>query len=74
MKIRGIPWTSTNDKILILVNSINFYNNYVETFSGKKITLEPNNVHGFFEANKEKLREDKTVLVLLKVRNQIEVQ
>jgi hypothetical protein len=74
MTIKGIPWTSTDDKIVILTNSINFYNSYVDAFSDKKFNIESNNVHGFFEKNKKKLIEDKTVLILLKVRNEINVR
>jgi hypothetical protein len=71
MTIKGIPWTSSNDQIVILINSISFYNNYLEVFSGKNITLQNKNVHSFFDSKKEKLKEDKTVLILLKVKKEI---
>jgi hypothetical protein len=71
MPIKGIPWTSTSERTVILMNSINFYNTYNNTFSGKTIKIKNNNIHYFFDVNKEKLKEDKTVLILLKLKTKI---
>lgn len=72
MLIRGIPWTYDEDKLIFLINSVYFYNDYIKTFSGKKVIVKPDNVHDFFEKNQNLLKEDRYVLISLKVKNQIE--
>lgn len=71
MLIGGVPWTYHKDKIYFIVNSVNFYNTYVSTFSGKQVEIKSGNVHEFFQKNKEKLKNDKTVLVSLRLKDDL---
>jgi hypothetical protein len=71
MLIGGVPWTYHKDKVYFIVNSVNFYNTYVSIFSGKQVEIKSGNVHDFFQKNKEKLKNDKTVLVSLQLKNDL---
>lgn len=72
MNIGGVPWTFNKDNVYFIVNSIGFYNTYLSKFSGKQVDIKSGNVHDFFQKNKEKLKNDKTVLVSLKLKKQFE--
>ncbi|MBS9525523.1 6-bladed beta-propeller [Litoribacter alkaliphilus] len=67
MKIYNYHWAFTEDEVIYQLNSRKFYQDYTETFNGKKVEVRPGNVHDFFEKNKEKLMEEKIVLVKLRV-------
>jgi len=69
MKIRGIPWTFSEDEVIFQINSNSFYNDYIEKFKGQKIRITKGSVHEFFDQNKEKLLDDQRVLVAMKVKN-----
>lgn len=69
MKIRGIPWTFSEDEVIFQISSNNFYNDYIEKFKGQKISITSGSVHDFFDQNKEKLLDDQRVLVAMKVKN-----
>ncbi|WP_192347371.1 6-bladed beta-propeller [Algoriphagus sp. Y33] len=71
MRIRNIPWTYYNDQVIYSINSIDFYNDYANKFAGEKVEIEPDNIHDFFQKNKEELMNDQTVLVSLKLRNDL---
>ena len=71
MRIRNIPWTVSDENLVFKINSVDFYNDYVEKFSGKKVEILPGNVHEFFQNNQEKLKDDQTVLVSLKLRDDL---
>ncbi|MCE7057466.1 6-bladed beta-propeller [Algoriphagus sp. AGSA1] len=71
MRIRNIPWTFDKECIVFSINSIDFYNDYVKKFTGKQVEIETGNIHDFFQANKEELMNDQTVLVSLKLRNDL---
>jgi len=62
------PWTYGRDSIVFLVHSMSFYNDYVKTFAGQKVKVEPGNVHDFFQKNKTLLQDDKWVLAKLRVK------
>jgi len=66
--IMGVPWTYHEDKIYVILNSVSFYNRYIELYAGQKITVTPGSIHEFFQLNQEKLKDDQTVLVSLKLR------
>lgn len=72
MIIGGVPWTFHENKIYFIVNSINFYNSYIEKFSGQKVEIKPGNVHDFFQKHQEQLKDDQTVLVSLTLKDKIE--
>nr|WP_297337320.1 6-bladed beta-propeller [Algoriphagus sp.] len=71
MRIRNIPWTIDQRKLVFAISSIEFYNDYIEKFSGKKVEIKPGNIHDFFQKNQQKLREDKTVMVSLEIKEEI---
>lgn len=66
MKVYNHHWAFTQDEIIYQLNSRKFYTDYVETFQGKKVKQE--SVHDFFDQNRENLKEEKLVLVVLKVK------
>lgn len=72
MVIGGVPWTFHENKIYFIVNSINFYNSYIEKFSGQKVEIKLGNVHDFFQKHQEQLKDDQTVLVSLTLKDKIE--
>jgi hypothetical protein len=61
-------WTQTSDQIVYQINSRKFFNDYTETFNDQEVEIIPGNIHDFFSKNKQKLREEKHVLVFLKVK------
>ncbi len=61
-------WTQTPDQIVYQINSRQFFNDYVETFNDQEVEKIPGNIHDFFSKNKQKLMEEKHVLVFLKVK------
>lgn len=71
MFLQGIPWSFSGNGILLLINSNLFYNNYLETFSGKKVNSEQD-LHHFFQEKKERLKEDQLVLVSILLKDDLD--
>lgn len=68
MKLRKLTWTKSADEIISRLDSKMFYNDYVAAFNGKSVEIKPGNIHEFFEKNREKLKEEKIVLVSYKLK------
>jgi hypothetical protein len=68
MHIRNIPWTYTEEKIFYRMRSTDFYNDYIKSFQGSRVEIKEGNVHDFFQKNKEDLKDDKYVMVGLKLK------
>jgi len=68
MKLYMRSWAYSENEVVYYLESGNFYNDYVETFNDKKVKVKNGDVHDFFSNNKEKLKEEKHVLVVLKVK------
>lgn len=68
MIVYNALWAFTKKEVIYHLNSRTFYRDYVKTFSGKQVKINPGNVHDFFDRNKEKLKDEKLVLVVLKVK------
>ncbi len=66
--IKMRTWTQTADQIVYQINSRQFFNDYVETFNDQEVEIKPGNIHDFFSKNREKLKEEKHVLVFLKMK------
>jgi len=62
------PWTATGDNLVFRFSSIDFYNKYLEVYKGKSVEIKKGNIHDFFQLNKNNLREEKWVLVKLKIK------
>ncbi|ERM84893.1 hypothetical protein P872_22800 [Rhodonellum psychrophilum GCM71 = DSM 17998] len=69
MKFEGYPWTFSENELVYSISTTSFYNDYVNTFSGKNVQVSSNNVHGFFDKSKEKLMDDSHMLIKLRVNN-----
>jgi len=54
--------------VILNINSRKFYNDYAVSFQGKNVEVKSGNVQDFFEKNREKLKEELVVLVVLKVK------
>ncbi|MCH6234166.1 6-bladed beta-propeller [Cognataquiflexum rubidum] len=68
MKLKMWSWAYSENEIVYALDSKQFYNDYVETFNDKKVTVKKGDIHDFFRNNKEKLKEEKYVLVVMKVK------
>ena len=68
MKVYNNHWAFTENEIIYQLNSRKFYQDYAATFQGKQVVVKPGNVHDFFEKNRENLKEEKLVLVALKIK------
>ncbi|MCL6259960.1 6-bladed beta-propeller [Aquiflexum sp. TKW24L] len=68
MKIYMRSWAYSEIEIIYQIDSKQFYSDYVETFMGTKVTVKKGGIHDFFKSNKEKLEEEKYVLVVMKVK------
>lgn len=66
--IKMRTWTQTPTQIVYQIDSRQFFNDYVETFNDQQVEISEGNIHDFFAKNREKLKEEKYVLVLLKVK------
>jgi hypothetical protein len=69
--VMGIPWTFHENRIYVILNSVSFYNKYIELYSGQKVSVTPGSIHEFFQKNQEKLKDDQTVLVSLTLKDSI---
>ncbi|WP_186756028.1 6-bladed beta-propeller [Echinicola salinicaeni] len=63
------PWTLSENAIFYLKNSISFYNEYLEAYSGKEVQIREGNVHDFFSKNKEGLKDEGWILVKLRLKS-----
>ncbi|SNR95015.1 6-bladed beta-propeller protein [Belliella buryatensis] len=61
--LKYYPWTFSEFGFVCLFSSSQLYNSYIETFQGRSLTPLPDDIHGFFQENKEKLKGDYHVLV-----------
>lgn len=68
MKLKLWSWAYSENEIVYYEESSRFYNDYVETFNDRKVTIEKGDIHDFFRNNKEKFKEEKHVLVVMKVK------
>jgi hypothetical protein len=68
MKLKMWSWAYSENEIVYALDSKQLYNDYVETFNDKKVTVKKGDIHDFFRNNKEKLKEEKYVLVVMKVK------
>jgi hypothetical protein len=68
MKVYLRSWAYSENEVIYQMESRQFFNDYVETFNEKAVTVKKGDVHDFFRVNKEKLKDEKYVLVLLKVK------
>ncbi|MEX2568859.1 MAG: hypothetical protein WD431_23150 [Cyclobacteriaceae bacterium] len=62
------PWTGTDNCLIFRFHSSEFYNEYFEVYRDKNVKLIKGNIHEFFQLNKNNLKEDKWVLVKLKIK------
>ncbi|MFD2035136.1 6-bladed beta-propeller [Belliella marina] len=68
LSLNYYPWTCSEVGFVCLFPSNRIYNSYIETFQGKNVSADPNNIHGFFQENKEKLKSDYHVLVEIELK------
>lgn len=68
MKLRKLTWTKSADEIISRLDSKMFYNDYVAAFNGKSVEIKSGNVHEFFAKNRDRLQEEKMVLVSYKLK------
>ncbi|WP_191321879.1 6-bladed beta-propeller [Algoriphagus aquimarinus] len=68
MKLRQLSWTKSEDEIIYQIDSRAFFNDYKEAFNGKSVESKPGDIHEFFEKNRDKLQEEKIVLVSYKLK------
>lgn len=68
MKLKMWSWAYSENEVVYYDESSRFYNDYVETFNDRKVTIKKGDIHDFFRNNKEKLKEEKHVLVVMKVK------
>ncbi|MCH6201495.1 6-bladed beta-propeller [Aquiflexum sp. LQ15W] len=69
MTIRNVPWTSTNEHLVFQINSNEFLDDYNKKFDKAEKKFPNASIHEFISKNSHLLDQDKTVLVLLKVKN-----
>lgn len=68
MKLRQLSWTKSDNEIIYQLDSRTFFNDYTAAFNGKTVEIKSGNVHEFFAKNREKLQEEKIVLVSYKLK------
>ena len=69
MPLKGVPWSYSDNSIILVINSIQFY--YVEQFGGSRVTAAEENIHAFFQKNKARMQEDHYVMVTLNLRHHL---
>lgn len=65
--LRQWSWTFDRDYIVYQMDSRTFFNDYVKTFEGQKVNLSNSKLHLFFDRKKDALKEEKIVLVKMKL-------
>ncbi|GAB2624965.1 6-bladed beta-propeller [Belliella aquatica] len=68
MQLDGVPWSYSENSIILIINSNQFYNAYIKCFGGKSVKRVKGNVHDFFQKNLERLKEDQYVMVNLNMK------
>ncbi|MFC0657301.1 6-bladed beta-propeller [Mongoliitalea lutea] len=68
MPLRQYSWTYHDDWIIYQMDSRTFFNSYVETFQGQSVDTKNVNLHAFFNQKKEALKEEKIVLVKMRLK------
>ncbi|SMD41792.1 hypothetical protein SAMN00777080_0323 [Aquiflexum balticum DSM 16537] len=68
MRLDGVPWSYTENSIILMINSNQFYNAYLERFAGKSVKQVKGNVHDFFQKNMDRLKEEQYVMVSLNLK------
>jgi hypothetical protein len=63
LNLKIYPWTFTERGFVCLFSSKDIFNSYIENFKGKKVSIGKNDIHAFFDRNREKLKDDNFVLV-----------
>jgi len=57
--IRMRVWNQTSSQIVYRIDSIQFFNDYVETLSDLQVEISEGNIHDLFAKNSGKLKEEK---------------
>jgi hypothetical protein len=68
MRLDGVPWSYHENSIILMINSNQFYNAYIESFGGKSVKQVKGSVHDFFQKNMGRLKEDQYVMVSLNMK------
>lgn len=66
--LRQYSWTYHDDWIIYQMDSRTFFNEYVKTFQGQTVDAKNSKLHRFFDEKKEALKEEKIVLVKMKLK------
>ncbi|MGY6520720.1 MAG: 6-bladed beta-propeller [Mongoliitalea sp.] len=66
--LKQYSWTYHDDWIIYQMDSRTFFNEYVQTFQGQKVDAKNSKLHRFFDEKKEALKEEKLVLVRMKLK------
>ncbi|MFN3802679.1 6-bladed beta-propeller [Belliella pelovolcani] len=67
--LRQNSWTYHDEWIIYQMDSRTFFNDYVKTFQGQKVDAKNSKLHRFFDIKKEALKEEKLVLVKMKLKS-----
>jgi len=65
------PWTTDGNRIYFVLSSFDFFTQYSEAFSGKKVSIIDGNIHDFFRRKKDLLREDYRILISFQIKDDI---
>ncbi|ERM84891.1 hypothetical protein P872_22790 [Rhodonellum psychrophilum GCM71 = DSM 17998] len=68
MSIYKIPWSFTENEVVYLSRTSNFYNDYINVFANQKVQLGNSDVHSFFNKYGDKLKDDNWMLIKLRVK------
>jgi hypothetical protein len=71
MKIRTIPWSYDEEYVVFMTRSIDLYNDFKERENEIRTNYPSSQIISFYEKYKEKLQDDKTVLVKLKINSNL---
>lgn len=66
--LRQYSWTYHDDWIIYQMDSQTFFNEYVKTFQGQTVDAKNSRLHRFFNEKKETLKEERIVLVKMKLK------
>jgi hypothetical protein len=69
LSIYKIPWSFSENEVVYLSRTSNFYNDYINVFANQKVQLGNGDVHSFFNKYGDKLKEDNWMLIKLRVKN-----
>jgi hypothetical protein len=71
MPLSGVPWSYSQNSVILMINSIQFYNDYVQQFTGSRVSAVEGNIHAFFQKNKERLLSEQYVMVTLNLKDDL---